>query len=97
MHKAYNVERAIRLAAVELERKVIVVQLGVWVSGGGGAERQGNVGGPQGVEEDALPKGAVAVVEGFVDNVPGVAGAGIVADDVGNVCFNDGGQGYRGP
>lgn len=97
LHKPDNLQCTLCLVAVELEAEVIVVQLGRWIGGRRGAEGEGDVFRAQGVEEDACPKGPVAVVEGFVDDVPGVAGAGEVADDVGDVGLDDGSEGLRGP
>lgn len=97
IHEPHNLQRPLRLVAVELEGKVVVVPLGRRVGGGCRAEGQGDVFGPERVEKDAGPEGAVAVVEGFVDNVPGVAGPSVVADHVGDVRFDDACQSFGGP
>lgn len=78
------------LGAGVLDVVVIVVQLGARVGSGGRREGQGDVVEAHGVVEDV---GAVAarVVEGFIDDVPGVALALVVADFAGDVGFDDGG------
>lgn len=97
LHEADDVEGALRLGTIELEREVIVVELGVRVSGRRRAEGEGDVRGAEGGEEYALPEGAVAVVEGLVDDVPGVAGTGVVAYDIGDVGLDGGGKSLWGP
>lgn len=78
------------LGAGVLDVVVIVVELGGRVGGGGGGKGQGDVLEAQGGVEDV---GAVAagVVEGFVDDVPGVALALVVADFAGDVRLDGGG------
>ena len=80
------------LVAGELDVVVVVVELGRGVGGGGGAEGGGDVGGAGRVVPDVGAVGAV-VVEGFVDHVPRVALALVVADDVGDVVLQDAEEG----
>lgn len=97
MHKTDNVEGGIGLCAVELEGKVVVVQLGGRVGGGGGLEGDGDEVGAEGGEEDAVAECAVAVVESFIDDVPRITGAFVVADYIGNVGLDGGCEGVARP
>lgn len=82
---------ALGLGAVVLEVVVVVVQLGALCVLCGQAERNGEVGLANGVEEHALPVGAV-LVEGLVDHVPASACALPAASDVLDVVLDDGDQ-----
>ena len=84
------------LGAGGLQVVVIVVQLGLGVDLGGGLEGQLDVVRAEGVVEDGLAVGAV-VVQGLVDDVPGVALALPVAHDVGDVVDDDGLELLGGP
>lgn len=97
LHKTDNVEGGVGLCAVELDGEVVVVQLGGRVGGGGGAEGDGDEVGAEGGEEDAVAECAVSVVEGFVDYIPGIAGAFVVAHYVGDVGLDGGREGVAGP
>lgn len=97
LHKTDNVESGVGLCAVELDGEVVVVELGGRVGGGGGLEGDGDEVGAKGGEEDAVAERAVSVVESFVDDVPGIAGAFVVADYVGDVGLNGGCEGVTGP
>lgn len=92
----HDLDGAVRLVGVELETEVVVVQLRRRVGCRGGPEGDGDEICAEGAGEDAVAEGAV-VGEGFVDDVPGVAGAFVVRYYVGNVCFNYGGEGFWGP
>ena len=85
-----------RLGPCVLDVIVVVVELGGGVGGRGRAEGDGDEGGPDGVEPDVGAVGAV-VVERLVDDVPGVAAAFVVSDDVGDVVLERGDQGGVGP
>lgn len=78
------------LGARVLDVVVVIVQLGGRVGSGGGGKGYRDVVEAHGVVEDV---GAVAarVVEGFVDDVPGVALPLVVADFAGDVCLDGGG------
>lgn len=97
LHKTDNIESGVGLCAVELEGEVVVVELGGRVGSGGGLEGKGDEVGAEGGEEDAVAESAVSVVESFVDDVPGIARAFVVADYVGDVGLDGGREGVTGP
>lgn len=97
LHQAHNVQRRVRLGAVELKAEVVVVELRLRVCRRRRAEGDGDEVGAQGGKEDAVPKGSVTVVEGLVDYVPGVARAGEVADNVRDVGLDDSCEGVPRP
>lgn len=79
-----------------LEVVVVVVQLRVRVGRGGGLERERDVLGPDDVVEDGRAVRAV-LVEGLVDDVPGVAAALPVLGDLRDVVDEDGGEALGRP
>ena len=79
-----------------LEVEVVVVKAGRGIGARGGGEGERDEVGAEGAEEDGVAKGAV-VVEGFVDDVPGVAEAAVVGHDVGDVRDDDGCEGVARP
>jgi hypothetical protein len=82
-----------------LEAVVGVVELDVLVGGGGGAEGDRDVLRADGPGKDgvAVARGAVVVVDGLVDNVPSVANAFEVGDDVGDVGLHHSDERVVGP
>lgn len=84
------------LGVGRLDVVVVVVELGLGVDLGGGLEGEGDVLLAEDVVEQGLAVGTV-LVEGLVDDVPGVALALVVAGDVGDVLNDDGPQLIGGP
>lgn len=83
-----DLDRGLALGADALQVVVVVVQLGLRVDLGGGAEGQLDVLLAEGAVEDGLAVGAV-LLEGLIDDVPGVAAALPVPGDVGDVVDDD--------
>lgn len=75
-----------------VEVVVVDVELGVRVGGTGGLEGNADVVLTKNLHEDVLAEGAV-LVEGLVDNVPGVDLALEVGHDLGDVVLHDVGKG----
>jgi hypothetical protein len=96
LHELDNVQGGLGLVAILLEVKVIVIQLRSWVGRGGCLERYGNVVGPEDLEEDRVPKRSI-VIKSFVDRIPTIARALVVADDVGDVSLNGSSEGVSSP
>ena len=89
-------DHTVDLGSGPLNVVVVVVQLGVGVDLGGQAEGQLDVLVAEDLVEDGLTPGAV-LVEGLVDDVPGVALALPVPGDVLDVRGDGGGQVLGGP
>ncbi len=96
LHGLDQLDGKVGLGAVVLQVVVVVVQLGVGVGGLGGLEGKGKVVSAEGLEEDAVSPDT-RVIDGLVDDIPGVALALVVAHDVVHVRLNDGLQGSPGP
>lgn len=75
----------------EDNRRALTVELGSRVCSGSGCKGNWEIGGPHGVIEDACPIGTI-IIEGLVDNVPGIAFALVMSNLAGDVGLDGGGE-----